>query len=154
MPSPTPAFLELHWLLPLFVVLWTGLSALLATLAGWPWLAKRFASEQPVTGETFRFASGSMGATIWLPVSYRCSLFYTVADSGLHMSVLVLFRLLSPPLFIPWEQVASINQERVWLLNTSVIRLRDTPIMIMVRGRVADAVNSAYARYTSRKAIP
>lgn len=151
MPSPPPALLELHWLLALFVVFWTGLSALLAMLAGWPRLATRFRSDQMVAGETFRFASGAMGASIWLPVSYRCNLFYTVADSGLHLSVLFLFRLMSPPLFIPWEQVASITEERIWLINTAVIRLRGTSIMIMVRGRAAHAVKTAYGRYSSRK---
>jgi len=94
-----------------------------------------------------------MGASMSFPVSYRSCLFFTVADTGFLLSVFFLFRFLSPPLFIPWAQVESVTEQRVWFLQTAVIRMRDSSTKIMVRGRVAQAIMMAYARFSSQHTL-
>ena len=149
-PSTTFTF---QWFFLFFVAMWAGVTALLAFMAGWPSLAARFRSSQNTEGERFRFASGSIGASMWLPVSYRNCLFFTVADTGFLLSVFFLFRILSPPLFIPWLEVESITEERVWFLQTAVICIRDSSTKIMVRGRVAQALREAYERFSSQQTL-
>jgi hypothetical protein len=133
--------------------MWFGISALLSFIAGWPNLAARFRATQTTDGERFRFASGSIGASMWLPVNYRSCLFITVASSGFLLSVFFLFRFLSPPLFIPWAQVESVTEQRIWFLNTSVIRIRDSSTKIMVRGRVGQSIIKAYEHFSSQRTL-
>ena len=106
-PAP-PWLLEPQWFFPFFALFWFTVTALLAILSGWRSLATYFRTEAPVEGEQFRFVSGSMGARFF-PVSYRNCLFVTVNETGFGLSILALLRLLSPPLFIPWEAVASVE---------------------------------------------
>jgi hypothetical protein len=122
-------------------------------IAGWPSLATRFRSAQTTDGERFRFASGSIGSSIRFPVSYRSCLFFTVTDTGFLLSAFFLFRLLSPPLFIPWEQVESVTEQRIWFLQTAVISIRDSSTKIMVRGRVAQAIMKVYENFSSHHTL-
>ena len=149
---PTSTFFQPQWFFLFFVAMWFGISALLSLMADWPSLAARFQSTQTRDGERFRFASGSIGASMWLPVNYRGCLFFTVADTGLLLSVFFPFRFLSPPLFIPWAQVESISEQRVWFLQTAVIRIRGSSTKIMVRGRAGLAIIKAYERFSSQRA--
>ena len=150
MPTSPPTF---QWFFLFFVAMWASITALLSFMAGWPRLAARFRSIQTTDGERFHFASGSIGSSIRFPVSYRSCLFFTVTDTGFFLSVFFLFRLLSPQLFIPWEQVESVIEQRIWFLQTAVISIRDSSTKIMVRGRVAQAIMKAYENFSSQQTL-
>jgi hypothetical protein len=148
---PMPAYMEPQWFFPLFAVMWFGISALLSRIGGWSSLAAHFRAAQPATGEHFRFVSGSMGEKFF-PVSYGGCLFVAINDNGLHLSILFLFRFQSPPLFIPWSQVESVEQKRLLFLSYTVIRVRDQWPTISIRGRAGHCIKDAYAAASSQYA--
>jgi hypothetical protein len=146
------AFIEPQWFFPLFVVMWFSITALLSRTGGWSSLAKQFRAKQAESGESFNFVSGSMGAKVF-PVSYGGCLFITVNNKGFRLSLLFPFRFQSPPLFIPWSQVESIEEKRLFLTRRTVIRVRNQWPIISVRGRAGQSIEEAYARATSSQAL-
>jgi hypothetical protein len=139
------------WFIPTFVVGWCCVCILLSYVAGWPKLALRFRSSQPVEGERFRFASGSMGTSTWFPVNYRSCLFLTVNDNGFLISVLFIFRLFSPPLFIPWAEVEAVTEKRLWFFHHAVISIRDYKTKIMVSGGAGRCITETYLRFSKQQ---
>ncbi len=146
MNQPLPSWLsEPQWFFLFFVLFWAGICGLLAILGGWASLATYFRAGDNVDGVRFRYASGSMGIRFF-PVHYGSCLFITVTDTGFRLSILFLFRVLSPPLFIPWTSVASIEPKRFLFFSYTVIKLREQWPIIFVRGRAGRQIEQAYAR--------
>jgi hypothetical protein len=140
-----PWFLEPQWFFPFFVLIWLGVSGLLALVSGWWSLATHFRTEDSVQGGTFRFASGSMGARLF-PVHYGNCLFVTVNENGFGLAILFLFRMFCPPLFIPWSAIASIEPKRFLLFSYTLVRLREQWPTISLRGSAGREIEQAYAR--------
>jgi hypothetical protein len=143
--SPSPELLEPQWFFPLFALLWVTITGLLAILGGWASLATYFRAGGAVEGERFRFVSGSMGAR-FLPVHYGNCLFVTVNETGFRLSIFFPFRLLSPPLFIPWNAVASVALKRFLFFRYVVVHLRDQWPRISIRGGAGQRIEQAYRR--------
>jgi hypothetical protein len=129
----------------MFALMWVSISALLSVLGGWTSLAGEFRAPHSIGGQRFRFVSGSMGARVF-PVNYGGCLFVTVNETGFGLSILFPFRLLSPPLFIPWSQVASVETKRFFLVNRASVRLHGRWPTISVRGAAGKCIVDAYAR--------
>ena len=146
--TSVPSFMEAQWFYPLFVLVWFGLTGLLAHFGGWASLARRYRATRRPDGRRFRFASGSMGSRI-LPVSYGGCLFVTANDEGLYLSILFLFRFQSPPLLIPWSEMESVTEKRFIMSTYTAIRVRDQWPTISLRGRAGHYVRDAYAHLTS-----
>jgi hypothetical protein len=143
-----PTVLQPQLFFPLFVFGWLTVTGLLAHLSGWRSLAQRFPA-RAVEGERFRFASANLGKQTWLPVSYSNCLFFTVARSGLSISVFFPFRFLSPEMHIPWSQVDSV-EEKSWLLGRRTeVRIHGSSVKLSLLGRVAKSVSGAYASSAS-----
>jgi len=128
-----------------FALLWLGISAVLAVLAGWSNLARRFRARQPTKGERFSFVSGSLGAPL-LPVGYGRSLSLTIGEEGFGLSVLFLLRFYSPPLFIPWDAVESVEAKRSLFGRYTAIRVRDRWPTISIRGDPGERLAQQYAK--------
>jgi hypothetical protein len=153
MQSIAPAtLLEPHWFIAGFVVLWLGMSALLALLGGWTSLAARFRSAEPKAGERLRFVSGSIGAPL-MPVSYGRSLFLTLSEEGFGLSVLFLFRFLTPPLFIPWREVESVEERRSLFGRYTVVRVRNHWPTISIRGDAGERLRILYVKARAAGAL-
>src|ERR687883_215872 len=144
-PVSSTEFLQPQWFLPLFVLLWVGVTGFLAVLGGWSGLATHLRAEQPVEGERFRFVSGSLGAR-FLPVSYGRCLFVAVNESGFGLSILFLFRVLGPPLFIPWREVELVEQKRFLFFQYTVVRLRNQWPTLSIRGEAGKRIHQGFAR--------
>ena len=138
-----PQFMQPQWFLPLFGAMWIGINALLSILGGWFTLAKRFRAESEPTGDQFRFVSGSMGIR-YFPVNYRNCLFVIVSSTGVHISVLFLFRVMSPPLFIPWSDVESVEEHTFLFSHTMLMRVRGAWAAISLRGEVGQRIHEVY----------
>jgi hypothetical protein len=147
-----PMRIEPQWFLALFGVMWLGITGLLAHLSGWARLAARFRASEPPNGERFRFASGSLGAKMF-PVNYGGCLFVAVSGAGVHFSILFLFRFQSPPLFIPWSQIESVDEKCSLLSQYTVIRVRGEWPIISLRGRAGQFVKEAYAQALSQRVL-
>lgn len=130
------------WILLLFVAMWTGVTGLLAHLGGWATLAQRFQSDAPVQGTRFRFASGALGRQSF-PVNYSSCLFVKVNTMGLRLSLFLPFRFLSPPLFVPWTAVESVEQKRMLFIRFTTFVLQGTWPRITLNGAAAEAVYQA-----------
>jgi hypothetical protein len=136
-----------------FVTMWPTVCALLARLSGWQTLAIRFGVKGEVIGEQFRYGSGSIGSSSWFPVGYRNCLNVTVSESGLGLALLVLFRFSSPAMFIPWEQVESVEDGRVWLVRCAIVRVRGTSTRIGLQGKPGQSALAAYERFEQRRGV-
>ncbi|WP_295637687.1 hypothetical protein [uncultured Methylibium sp.] len=137
--------MEPQWLLLLFATMWVGITSLLAMMSGWSSLAGHVRADGRVDGQRFRFVSGSMGMR-WFPVSYGGCLFVTVNDAGFGLAIFFLFRLMSPPLFVPWREVESVELRRFLFWRFVVVRVRNHWTAISIRGAAGDAILSAHRR--------
>jgi len=131
------------WFFPFFVAIWLTVSALISRLSGWSRLAEQFRSDAPASGEHFRFVSGSMGRALF-PASYKSCLSVAVSPAGFHLSIQFPFRFLSPPLFIPWTEVESVQEGRWLFVRKTAIRLRNQWPVISLYGRAGRCVSESY----------
>lgn len=151
-PNAMPAYLQPQWFFPLFVVGWFVASGMGALLSGWRSLSERFSAPAEVAGERFRFVSGSMGWVPWFPISYSNCLFLTVGEAGMALSLFLLFRFLSPPLFIPWAQVESVEKKSGLFGRRVVLQFKDSAVRLTLSGEVASRVVAAHAKaHANRK---
>jgi hypothetical protein len=82
-----------------FVGFWMGVCWLLGAASGWRGLARRWRTreEAPIGAE---WVSGMLGL-----ISYNGVLSVGVAEDGLDLRVMLLFRAGQPPLRIPWSEI-------------------------------------------------
>jgi len=138
-----PRMIQPQGFLVMFVFVWFATTGLLAFVGGWATLAAWFRASEPIEGHRFRFASGSMGRR-FLPVQYRNCLFVTVADSGLHLSILFLLRFLSPLLFLPWTEVEAVTEKRTFFVPQFVITFRGQWPRVSLYGQAGEAAHKAF----------
>lgn len=134
MNQHAPEFLQPQYFFPMFVGMWVGVSILLSFISGWASLAKDFKTMQDTIGKEFRYVSGSMGIRFF-PVNYGNCLFVTVNEQGFELSVLFLFRVFSPKLFIPWKEVESVKLKRILVFHNTVVKLSDHWPTISISGK-------------------
>lgn len=118
---------------------WLGTCALISLTGGWHRLGEKFRLASDIHGETFRFASMTLGSGFF-PARYRNALFVTVGPAGISLSVIFPFRLLHPPLFIPWSAVESVQPERSWLTSHVAVSLRDFDKRLFFRGGAGNKI--------------
>lgn len=140
-----PEFMQQLWFFPMFVLIWVGVCAVLSMLGGWTSLAGEFRARQRTDGQRFRFVFGSMGSRKFR-VSYGGCLFVTVNETGFGLSVLLPFRPLCPPLFIPWTEVVSAETRRLFFVNRAIVRLHRHWPAISIRGAAGKSIVDAFAR--------
>jgi hypothetical protein len=120
--------------------------ALLSLLGGWHALGRRFGSSDDLDGERFRFRSGAVGRGIF-PVAYDHCLFATVGRRALALSVLVPFRLLHPPLVIPYSEVERCDEIRFWFVRHVALHVRGFGRRrVLLRGALGRAVLAAWTQ--------
>jgi hypothetical protein len=78
------------------------MGAAFSLVGGWSELAQKYRSRKRLRGTLFSFATMRLTGGM-ISVSYRACVFVRLSSEGLSMAVFPLFRLGSPPLFIPWE---------------------------------------------------
>jgi hypothetical protein len=88
-----------------FVAMWAGVTTLLAFLSGWTSLARAYRGGLASVAGSVSMQSAVM-RRFGIPVSYRHILNVSVGAEGVQLSVHPLFALASPPLLIPWSDMA------------------------------------------------
>jgi hypothetical protein len=134
-----------------FPALWISISAILSLAGGWSLLAERFTATSPETGKEFRCATALLKKNRMLPVTYRGSLFITVSKDGVGLSVLFIFRFLSPALFIPWQQIESVTEQRHIFGRYGVLNIRNCPVKILVTGNAGNCLIETYGSSRGRQ---
>jgi hypothetical protein len=132
--------------------MWFAIGGFLALLSGWWSLASRFSAAGAILGERFRFVSGSMGLRFF-PVNYGNCLFITVNDEGFRLTILFVFRFLSPPLFIPWTGVESVVEKRFLFMRYAAIRIRENWPRLSFYGKAGKSILEAYARASGKRVL-
>ena len=145
-PPPPPELLSPQWLIPVFCCLWVFICAVLALGGGWVSLSREFRSDEAAEGQHFSFRSGSMGLWPFPVTGYGNCLFLTVNDRGFRLSILFPFRPLSPPLFIPWTAVTSVEARRSLFWRYTLVRLKRGSPAVAIRGHAGDYLADTYAR--------
>jgi hypothetical protein len=142
--APAPELLQPQWFIPFF--LWLAICAVSTLAGGWFSLSREFRSDEMIEGERFRFASGSLGAWPFPVTAYGGCLFMTVNDSGFRLSILFLFRFLSPPLFIPWSAVNTVQTGRSLFVRYTLVRLRRGWPTVALCGKAGQCLAEMYER--------
>lgn len=138
--------IELSGYFPLvFGAGWIAICAVLAVVSGWRDLAQKYSARQPPEGEKFRFRNANMRYT----ASYNGCVTFTANAHGLGMSVLFLFRIGHPPLFIPWFRI-EISEERRYFMRSTKFLVRDADVPIWVSKRLGDAICPRPGNVTGR----
>ncbi|HTO50961.1 MAG TPA: hypothetical protein VML91_25215 [Burkholderiales bacterium] len=122
------------WFLAFFLVAWVAVTVLLAVLSGWPSLAKRFRTETRPPGTPMRGQVSRIGL-----VTERNVTGLVVSDRGLYLWTLWPFRLLRPPLLIPWAAVRSVRERSVLWTPTYVVDV-SASVEIALRRKAYDAI--------------
>ncbi len=96
----------------LFVLLWIGISMLLAMMSGWHMLAGRFACTDKPYGDVR--TAGPFFHTVYgrYWVHYNSVIRMTAASDALYLSVFGPFRAGHPPLRIPWAEIRIVPIQR------------------------------------------
>ena len=98
----------------LFVAAFLLGSYLLSLFSGWHWLAKKYRAKEEPHGESFIWLDAQVGYT-----PYRGILNINLTPKGMFVSVMFLFSLGHPTLFIPWNDICNeIEEEHLFRRET------------------------------------
>ena len=122
------------WFVAFFLAAWVAVTVFLAVLSGWPSLARRFRTETRPPGAPMRGQVSRIGL-----VTERNVTGLVVSDRGLYLWTLWPFRLLRPPLLIPWSAIRSVRERSVLWMPTYVVDV-GAPVEIALRKRAYDAI--------------
>lgn len=79
---------------------------LIASIGDWRRLAKSFRARHQPDGKTFHFRSAGVGM-----VSYGNILTICISTDGLYLALFFPFRLMHPPLLIPWNEITAVREK-------------------------------------------
>ncbi len=84
------------------------------------------------------------------PTGYGNCLTVAVSGAGVRLSVLFLFRIMHPPLVIPWSAIESVvSQEQLWFGYRTTIRIRDFDRRLTLKGRAGKRIAAMLAGMTA-----
>ena len=134
----TPRYFAL-WFPIFFVTLWCFICYVLSFLCGWQRLAARFRSDSPFDGFLKKHTSARMR---W--VNFNRCLNIGANSEGLHLSVMILFRMGMPQLLIPWREIQAGKTTGVWIFKTSQLLLgAEERIKLAIRPALMDELSTA-----------
>jgi hypothetical protein len=130
--------------LPSFAVLWCAISGLLSIVGGWAQLASAYRSDTAFSGAKWRFQSAGFRYV----VSYNSVLTIGYGSDGIHFAVFPLFRVLHPPLLIPWNEIV---KKRGLFGLTAILRSEQCPsVPISISSRLLKKIEAAAQRELPR----
>ena len=89
-----------------------------------------------------------MGRWPFPVTNYGGCLFLTVNDRGFRLSIFLPFRFLSPPLFIPWAAVKTVENGRFLFVRYTLVHLMRGWPALAFRGRAGQYIAQTYGRLT------
>ena len=125
--------------------MWIAVTGLLSFLSGWHKLAANFRSDEPLDGESFRYAYATF-AKGGLPVGYRGCVFAIVGSRGIAMWLLFPFRFLHPRLVVPWTEVEKCERVTHWLVKQVAVDIKGFDRRVMFSGHLGSRVLDAWQR--------
>jgi hypothetical protein len=128
---------------------WPGLLFLISRMSGWRELSENYPSPGMFDGRMFRFQSASLR----LGTNYGGCLNVAVNHMGLHLSLVALFRIAHPPVFIPWPDIST-KEKSGFLFRGMELRFARCPSVPFVISerlmkKISDARNMVEGTSTS-----
>ena len=117
----------------------------MARVGGWSSLAETFRKSRAAKGKRFYFVSATMINTNNNSTSnfyYNGGLFVSVINEGMFLSVCPQYRFMHPPLYIPWSQIKSVDENRQGLY--SLVQLGEQWPAINIRGKAGKYILQKY----------
>ncbi len=151
-----PAYVVIALFIPVFVLIWTFVSALLAEMSGWRLLLRRFAASetQVAAGKKFSFVSALIYRFWWVKGSYKSCLTVHVSNEGFSLQVFLLLRFRSPALFIPWESVEDLEISSVGFRGRSTtVIIFASPVRLTFFGAAGDAIAKAFQDFRDNASL-
>jgi hypothetical protein len=127
----------------LFAVVCAVAISLMSVLGGWHRLAGHFRDFGPPQGKRFLFASMSMGPK-GFQTNYGGCLTVFLGRKGIRLSVWLPFRFMHPPLLIPWTEIESVHQEKIFFRIHYVIQIRKTRTRMVFFGKLGQSIEKAW----------
>jgi hypothetical protein len=104
-----------------FIGLWILILKMLAVMSGWTILAERYYYPATFDGRYYRFQSA------WLnKVNFRSSLEMGMNVMGLYLIPMIIFRLFTKPILIPWQEIEAEPIKR-YFIQFYRLRFRSCP---------------------------
>jgi len=86
-------------------------SSLISLIGGWIFLARKYPDQPFKPEQSFSLNSAYLGRIIG---GYRSCISVGINSFELRLSILPVFRLMHPPIVIPWSEVRSCGQSRLF----------------------------------------
>lgn len=122
--------LQMSWLwfvMPLgFAAFWCVIIVLISFASGWQNLARYFRAVSKPAGQVFVLQTCSINGA-----DYKGALNFVVAEEGLYLAVLPIFRMGHAPLLIPWTAISEFETRKIFWVSR-----RETTISVSQFNRV------------------
>ncbi|MFL5382879.1 MAG: hypothetical protein ACJ8GN_10230 [Longimicrobiaceae bacterium] len=136
-----------------FVALWAGVTLLLSFFSGWRSLAGTYRGRLSVVERSVSMGSGMM-SRFGFPASMNNVLNVAVGAEGVQLSLFPLFALGSPPLLIPWSEIANCRSYRaLGLFDRLSFRPVQGDVKITLAGAAARMVGEEVASGAIRRSL-
>lgn len=138
MPDPGTPYLFI-----VFIAMWCAISSLLSVMGGWFTLSRKFHDHGSPQGKRFFFSS--MGAGLrWFPVNYGGCIIAYLGKGGLRLSVWPIFRIMHPPLLIPWNEITSVTSSKMFFSTLYTVNIGRTKTNLYFRGKLGESIYTAW----------
>jgi hypothetical protein len=113
---------------------WVLLSSIISFVGGWFALSQVYRTRVPFTGAKWRMQSGQLRYLM----GYNNILTIGVSPQGLYLANMFLFRLMHPPLLVPWSEI-KIRRKKGWVFESVIFTLgHELAIPLRIRGSLAE----------------
>jgi hypothetical protein len=131
----------------LFMSVWIGVMAIVATVGGWGALARDFpaSDHDPEPGKEIRVSSLLFGAGPLTLGSYRNLLTLTIRHGGFDLRIMRLFRFLHPAVSVPWRAVKAYERGKTFGQPFVLLTLSNGQ-KLRIYGRAATGLAEALSR--------
>ena len=121
-----------------FASLWLLILVILSYTSGWRALAKLYRLESSFDGAVWRWQSGEMRWT-----NFNHCLKVGASASGLYLALIPPFSFRTPPLLIPWNEVAVSRGRRFFLRMVRIDLGHELKIALWISPKLADRLQQA-----------
>lgn len=122
----------------IFVTLFTAIYFLVCFITaarGWMSYGSRYRSEFefPANAQNFGAQSMMIGGNI-APANYRHAVTVGLSEDGIHLRMGTFFKSFHPPLFVPWDAVERVSQEKAIKGVYTAVNVKQMPRLVFFKG--------------------
>lgn len=120
-----------------FAGIWLLVSTMVSFIGGWHALSISFRAQHGPEGNFTTAGPFTHSVYLRFRTHYGNVISVTSAQDGLYLSVLAIFRIARPPLFIPWHEIELTRSRFLWWHYVVLILGREQRIPMRISERMA-----------------